>query len=120
MHLAPPMLLAAVLAGAGVYGVLARRNAVLVLVGLELILNAANLLLVTFDTAYGDALHGGQALAVFVVTIAAAEVGLALAVVMLLFRRRGDVDLSAARGLGEASAVVRVDDQTPDAALDPR
>jgi NADH-quinone oxidoreductase subunit K len=103
MHLAPPMLLAAALAGAGVYGVLARRNAVLVLVGLELILNAANVLLVSFDVAYGDQLHGGQVLAIFVVTIAAAEVGLALAVVMLLFRRRGDVDLRAARNLGESA-----------------
>ena len=102
MHLALPMLLAAVLAGTGVYGVLARRNAVLVLIGLELILNAANLLLVTFDAAYRDPLHGGQSLAVFVVTIAAAEVGVALAAVMLLFRRRGDVDLRAARELGQA------------------
>ena len=101
MHLAPPVLLAAVLAGTGVYGVLARRNAVLVLIGLELILNAANLLLVTFDAAYHDELQGGQSLAVFVITIAAAEVGVALAVVMLLFRRRGDVDLQAARDLGE-------------------
>ncbi|WP_426563394.1 NADH-quinone oxidoreductase subunit NuoK [Angustibacter sp. McL0619] len=120
MHLAPPMVLAAVLAGAGVYGVLARRNAVLVLVGLELILNSANLLLVTFDTAYGDQLHGGQVLAIFVVTIAAAEVGLALAVVMLLFRRRGDVDLSAARDLGEASTAVGAVDQAPAAAVDVR
>ena len=103
MHLAPAVLLAAVLAGTGVYGVLARRNAVLVLIGLELILNAANLLLVTFDAAYADALHGGQSLAVFVVTIAAAEVGVALAVVLLLFRRRGDVDLLGARSLGETS-----------------
>jgi NADH-quinone oxidoreductase subunit K len=102
MHLAGPVLLAALLAGAGVYGVLARRNAVLVLIGLELLLNAANLLLVAFDAAYADPLHGGQVLALFVVTIAAAEVGVALAVVLLLFRRRGDVDLRAASPLGEA------------------
>jgi NADH-quinone oxidoreductase subunit K len=101
MHLAGPVLLAAVPAGTGVYGVLARRNAVLVLIGLELILNAANLLLVTFDAAYGDSLHSGQVLTLFVVTVAAAEVGVALAVVLLLFRRRGDVDLRAARDLAE-------------------
>jgi NADH-quinone oxidoreductase subunit K len=101
MHLAGPLLLAAVLAGTGVYGVLARRNAVLVLIGLELILNAANLLLVAFDAAYGDALHSGQVLTLFVVTVAAAEVGVALAVVLLLFRRRGDVDLREARDLAE-------------------
>jgi len=105
MHLALPVALAALLAGAGVYGVLARRNAVLVLVGVELVLNAAALLLVTFDAAYGDALHSGQVMTMFVITIAAAEVGVALAVVLLLFRRRGDVDLQAARGLGERQDV---------------
>ena len=101
MHLALPVVLASLLAGTGVYGVLARRNAVLVLVGVELVLNAAALLLVTFDSAYGDALHSGQVLTVFVVTVAAAEVGVALAVVLLLFRRRGDVDLRGATALGE-------------------
>jgi NADH-quinone oxidoreductase subunit K len=101
IHLAGPLLLAALLAGAGVYGVLARRNAVLVLIGIELVLNAANLLLVTFDAAYADPLHGGQVLTLFAVTVAAAEVGVALAVVLLLFRRRGDVDLRGARELAE-------------------
>ena len=105
MHLALPVLLAAVLAGTGIYGVLARRNAVLVLVGVELVLNAAALLLVTFDAAYRDQLHSGQVLTLFVVTIAAAEVGVALAVVLLLFRRRGDIDLRAARALAEARDV---------------
>ena len=101
MHLALPVVLASLLAGTGVYGVLARRNAVLVLVGVELVLNAAALLLVTFDAAYGDALHSGQVLTVFVVTVAAAEVGVALAVVLLLFLGRGDVDLRGATALGE-------------------
>ena len=68
---------------------------------LELLLNAANLLLVTFDAAYADRLHSGQVMTLFVVTVAAAEVGVALAVVLLLFRRRGDVDLLTARDLGE-------------------
>ncbi len=106
MHLALPVVLASLLAGTGVYGVLARRNAVLVLVGVELVLNAAALLLVTFDAAYGDALHSGQVLTVFVVTVAAAEVGVALAVVLLLFRRRGDVDLRGATALSEARDVL--------------
>lgn len=101
IHLAFPLALAAVLAGAGIYGILVRRNAVLVLIGSELLLNAANLVIVTFDLAYRDRLHGGQVLAIFVVTIAAAEVTVALAVVLLLFRRRGDIDLRAARELAE-------------------
>ena len=102
MHLALPALLAALLAGTGLYGILARRNAVLVLVGVELVLNAAALLFVTFDAAYRDVLHSGQVMTLFVVTIAAAEVGVALAVVLLMFRRRGDVDLRAARELAES------------------
>lgn len=105
MHLALPVVLAALLAGTGIYGVLARRNAVLVLIGVELVLNAAALLLVTFDAAYGDDLHSGQVMTMFVITIAAAEVGVALAVVLLLFRRRGDVDLRAARSLAERQDV---------------
>jgi NADH-quinone oxidoreductase subunit K len=105
IHLWPALLLASLLVTAGLYGVLARRNAVLVLIGLELLLNAANLLLVTFDVAYADRLHSGQVMTLFVVTVAAAEVGVALAVVLLLFRRRGDVDLLAARALGEPQDV---------------
>lgn len=114
IHLAPPLVLAALLAGVGVYGVLARRNAVLVLIGLELLLNAANLLLVTFDVGYGDQLHGGQAMSLFVVTIAAAEVGIALAVVLLVFRRRGDVDLRAARDLAGRADTERAVAERPD------
>lgn len=94
IHAALPLLLVAVLAGAGVYGILARRNAVLVLVGIELLLNAANLLLVTMGSAYADRLRTGSVLALFVVTVAAAEIGVALAVVLALFRQRGSVDLS--------------------------
>ena len=113
MHLTGPLLLSAVLAGAGVYGVLARRNAVLVLIGIELILNAANLLLVAFDAAYRDALHAGQVLTLFVVTVAAAEVGVALAIVLLLFRRRGDVDLRGARDLAETRDVLPSTEPVP-------
>lgn len=95
IHLAGPYLLAAVLAGLGTFGVLARRNAVLVLVGVELVLNAANLLLVTVGAAGADHWAAGNVLALFVVTIAAAEVCVALAVVLAVFRRRGDIDLAA-------------------------
>jgi NADH-quinone oxidoreductase subunit K len=95
IHLAGPYLLAAVLAGLGTFGVLARRNAVLVLIGVELVLNAANLLLVTVGAAGADHWAAGNVLALFVVTIAAAEVCVALAVVLAVFRRRGDIDLAA-------------------------
>lgn len=96
IHLALPLSLVAILAGAGVYGVVARRNAVLVLVGVELILNAANLLLVTMGSVLADELRGGHVLTLFVITIAAAEIGVALAVVLALYRSRGHIDLTVA------------------------
>jgi NADH-quinone oxidoreductase subunit K len=107
IHLAGPFTLAAVLAGIGTYGVLARRNAVLVLIGVELILNAANVLLVATGGVGADRWQSGSVLTLFVITIAAAEVCVALAVVLAVFRLRGDVDLgrAAVRGAGaEADA----------------
>jgi NADH-quinone oxidoreductase subunit K len=90
-----PYLLVAVLAGLGVYGILARRHAVLVLVGVELLLGAAGLLLVTVGQTAGDAHASAQVLTLFVITIAAAEVVLALAVILALYRARGHIDLAA-------------------------
>jgi NADH-quinone oxidoreductase subunit K len=98
IHLAGPYLLAAVLAGLGTYGVLARRNAVLVLIGVELILNGANVLLVSVAAAGTDRWAAGNVLTLFVITIAAAEVVVALAVVLAVYRLRGDVDLDDATG----------------------
>ena len=97
MHLWLPMTLAAVLAGTGAYGILARRNAVLVLIGVELVLNSANLILVTLgsqDTADTSPLQAGQVLALFVITIAAAEICVALAIVLAMFRLQGHIDLT--------------------------
>jgi len=101
MHLVVPLLTAAALFGTGVYAVLARRNAVLVLMGVELMLNAANLLLVVFDVWWSDALHAGQSLALFVITIAAAEIGLGLAIVLLVFRTLSTVNLDEMRTLAD-------------------
>lgn len=88
-----PMLLAAILAGTGVYGVLARRHAVLMLIGVELILGSAGLILVTVGATAPDPLATGPVLTIFVITIAAAEIVLALAVIIALYRTRGHVDL---------------------------
>jgi len=103
IHLAGPHLLVAVLAGLGVYGVLARRNAVMVLVGAELLLNAGVLLLVTTDAAAADPLLSGQVGALFAITVAAAEIGLALGVVLLLFRTTSTSDVASVTSLGERS-----------------
>ena len=94
IHVWVPLTLVCILAGAGAYGVMARRNAVLVLIGVELILNSANLLFVTMGSVHGDALRTGHVMTLFLITIAAAEIGVALAVVLALFRNRGNIDLS--------------------------
>ncbi|TDC96010.1 NADH-quinone oxidoreductase subunit NuoK [Actinomadura sp. 7K507] len=101
MHLAYPTIVAALLFSIGVYGVLARRNAILVLMSVELMLNAVNLNLVTFDIWFQDALHGGQVLTLFIIVIAAAEIGLGLAIVLLVFRNRQNVDVDRLRALSE-------------------
>ena len=85
------LLLAAFLFCTGVYGVLARRNGVLVLMSVELMLNAVNINLIAFS-AYGHNVVG-QVFALFIVTIAAAEVGVGLAIVLLIYRNLRSPDL---------------------------
>jgi NADH:ubiquinone oxidoreductase subunit K len=85
------LLLAAFLFCAGVYGVLARKNSVLVLMSIELILNAVNINLITFG-AFDDKI-AGQVFALFVIAVAAAEVGVGLAIVLLIYRNRHSIDL---------------------------
>jgi NADH:ubiquinone oxidoreductase subunit K len=85
------LLLAAVIFCIGVYGVIARRNAVLVLMSIELILNAVNLNLVAFALMNGTS--DGQVFALFVIAIAAAEVGVGLAMVLMVYRNRHSISL---------------------------
>ena len=92
------LLLSAALFALGLLGVLTRRNAVNVLMGVELILNSANLNLVAF-TRYGSGQMGGQVFAVFVIVVAAAEVAVALAIVLTLYRLRRTPNLDAANSL---------------------
>jgi len=85
------LLLSAILFSAGVYGVLAKRNAVIVLMSIELILNAVNINLVAFGAHNGTI--AGAVFALFVIAVAAAEVGVGLAIVLLIYRNRRSVDL---------------------------
>ena len=85
------LLLAAILFSIGVYGVIARRNGVMVLMSIELILNAVNINLVAFSAMNGSV--AGQVFALFVIAVAAAEVGVGLAIVLAIFRNRRSVDL---------------------------
>ena len=78
------LILSAFLFCTGIYGVLARRNAVLVLMSIELMLNAVNINLVAFAAFTKNV--AGQVFALFIITIAAAEVGVGLAIVLLIYR----------------------------------
>ena len=86
MTLVQFLVVAAMLFSLGVYGVLTRRNAVLLLVSVELMLAAVNINLVAFDRFLADELAGGQVFALFVIAVAAAEVG--IGIVLLIFRNR--------------------------------
>jgi len=77
----------------GIYGVLARRNAVLILMSIELMLNAVNLNLIAFARYLAPGEFTGLVFAVFVIIVAAAEVGLALAIIIRLYRSRATVNV---------------------------
>ena len=93
MNLAWVLTLGALLFSIGVYGVIARRNAVLVLMSIELMLNAVNINLIAFGAWIGDANAVGQIFGLFVIAVAAAEVGVGLAIVILIYRNRQTVDV---------------------------
>ncbi|MET8439994.1 NADH-quinone oxidoreductase subunit NuoK [Streptomyces sp. NPDC004981] len=111
MHLAYPAVLAVLLFCTGLYGVLARRNAILVLMSIELMLNAVNLNLVAFDVWLRDALHGGQALTLFTIAIAAAEIGIGLAIVLAVYRNRGSSDIDRLRDTAETDDAETLPDE---------
>ena len=85
------LIFSAILFSTGVYGVLARRNAVLVLMSIELMLNAVNINLVAFSQHLQEIT--GQVFALFVITVAAAEVGIGLAIVILIYRNRETINV---------------------------
>jgi NADH-quinone oxidoreductase subunit K len=108
MHAVIPYVIAALLFALGVYGVLRRRNAILVLMAVELMLNAVNLILVAADASIKSTLTGvqpeawanvapepkaGAIFALFVIVLAAAEVGVGLAIVLQYYRLRHAVIL---------------------------
>jgi NADH:ubiquinone oxidoreductase subunit K len=93
------LILGALLFCMGVYGVLTRKNAVMVLLSIELILNSVNINLLAFDRLNGNV--EGNVFALFIIAVAAAEVGVGLAMVMLIYRNRKSIsldDLSEMKG----------------------
>lgn len=86
------LLLGSALFCIGVYGVLARRNAVTVLMSVELILNAVNINLLAYGALHTDI--DGAVFALFVIAVAAAEVGVGLAIILNIYRNRRSVDFN--------------------------
>jgi NADH-quinone oxidoreductase subunit K len=93
------LVLSAVLLSVGLYGVLSRRNAVAVLMSMELMLNSVNIALVAMSRYLPQVAAGGQVFALFVITVAAAEAAVALALLIAIYRTSGNVDVEQANGL---------------------
>jgi NADH-quinone oxidoreductase subunit K len=122
MHVVIPYVIAALLFGLGVYGVLRRRNAILVLMAVELMLNAINLIFVAADSTIRQSLTGvqpeawahaapepraGSIFALFVIVLAAAEVGVGLAIILQFYRLRNAIAI-------DEIALHEADDPDPD------
>lgn len=100
--------LSAILFTIGAVGVLVRRNAIVMFMSVELMLNAVNLNLVAFDAWWRDtALHSGQVFSLFVIVIAAAELGVGLAIVLSVFRHRATVNIDEINQLSDREQVGR-------------
>lgn len=99
MPLQPLLLLSAALFCVGIYGVVSRRNAIGILLSVELMMNAVNINFVAFSHYRAD--HVGQTFAVFSIALTVAEVVVGLALVILLYRSQKDVAVDAANALGE-------------------
>jgi NADH:ubiquinone oxidoreductase subunit K len=89
--IAAPLLLSALMFAAGVYGVLVRRHGVMLLMSVELMVNAANINLITFSQMLRDPV--GNILVLFIIAVTAAEVGIGIAIVMMLYRQRSTVSV---------------------------
>jgi len=115
MHLSIALVASALLFGIGVYGVLARRNTIALLMAVELMLNAANLDLVAFDAWFRDRLHAGQSFALFVIVIAAAEIGVGFAIVLAVFRLRETISIDSLDDLADRDVSERSSGSLADA-----
>ena len=90
------LILGAILFSIGAYGVLARRNAVLILMSVELMLNAVNINMIAFSVSLNPDRFTGLIFVVFIIAVAAAEAGLALAIILRLFRNRRTANVDEA------------------------
>jgi NADH-quinone oxidoreductase subunit K len=86
------ILLSAIIFSIGVMGVLLRRNAIIIFMSVELMLNAVNLLLTAFSVYHGDA--SGQVFVFFIMALAAAEVAVGLAIIVMIYRNTNSIDIN--------------------------
>jgi len=87
------ILVGAAMFSMGLYGVITRKNAVLILASVELMLAAVNINMVAFDVHLADQLHSGQIFSLFIIALAAAEVGIGIAIILMIFRNRQSADV---------------------------
>jgi NAD(P)H-quinone oxidoreductase subunit 4L len=86
------LILAAVLFSIGLYGALAKRNAIIILMSIELMLNAVNISMVAFSRYIVPLVLTGQVFAIFIMVVAAAEVAVGLAIIIAIYRHRQTID----------------------------
>ena len=88
------LVLSAVIFSIGLYGVLTKRNAIIILMCLELMLNAVNITMVAFSRYIVPTLLTGQVFAIFIIVVAAAEVAVGVAIVLAIYRGIEDIDIT--------------------------
>ena len=86
------LMLSAILFSIGLYGVLAKRNAIIILISIELMLNAVNIAMVAFSRYIVPLLLTGQVFAIFIIVVAAAEAAVGLAIIIAIYRNRETID----------------------------
>jgi NADH:ubiquinone oxidoreductase subunit K len=86
------LILSAILFSIGLYGVLAKRNAIIILISIELMLNAVNIAMVAFSRYIVPLLLTGQVFAIFIIVVAAAEAAVGLAIIIAIYRNRETID----------------------------
>ena len=88
------LILSTILFSIGLYGALAKRNAVVILMSIELMLNAVNIAMVAFSRYIVPVLLTGQVFAIFIIVVAAAEAAVGLAIIMAIYRNRETIDVT--------------------------
>ncbi len=107
----------AILFGLGLVGFIARRNMMIMFLCVEMMLQGVSLSLVAFGRVHGD--WGGQMLVIFIIAVAACEAAIALALVLMLFRGAGNLDMAHWHEMREENIPAFVDRELPEAVLRP-